>query len=279
MTFEGPYQPQVNRIADEFNIGILKNAYHRFSQSTGDWLEVRHHPQTAPLVIDSGGFNVLRDGYSEYPWSVEDYHGFLTEYPREFDWAAVMDFVCSPQFNHLKSKQNRLDQTLENTIAHYDLDPDYQLLPVLQGESIHDYLSFYDRLNDHGIPTDVVGLGTLMRISGECEIKRVEQGVRANTDVDRFHGFGIKVSSFKVGASFESADSRSWGDASRHKKVYIDDGDRLIKRPHDRDTSKFAVLRSFHDYYNYAHRLQSTAYQSRKGEQTNLTDWNTQPTT
>lgn len=276
MTFEGPFQPQVLRVADEFNIGIMKNAFHRWSDYEGEFLPYNHLPDHAPLIIDSGGFNVLANDNTEFPWSVEQYHEFLQQYSDRFDWAACMDYACEHRFDDLMSKEERVEKTLENAIEHFNLDPEYNLRPVLQGRTLEDYVEFYDRLNDHGIPTDYVGLGTVCRLNSSSEIVEIERGLRRATDIEAIHGFGVKVAAFKLGAYFETADSRAWGDAPDHGEVYYNANQKLRRVPHNDDNSLRAVLRSFHEYYDYASGLKQEAASRRvEGKQSALAQFST----
>jgi len=163
-------------------------------------------------VIDSGGYTAMDRYGGEFPWTVGDYHDWLrdTYAAVGFDWAAVMDFACEPDFDDDLTVVERQDRTLENTIRHLDLEPEYPLLPVLQGRTIRQWVEFYDRLQDHGVDCSYVGVGTLCRVSSENKISEIETALRTQTDIDHLHGFGTKISSFSRGAYFDTADSQAW---------------------------------------------------------------------
>ena len=273
MTYTGKYADLILPVVEQNNIPIMRNAFGRYSTTTDQFNELTHYPQSN-LIIDSGGFNVLNHGYTDYPWSVQEYHEWLSTLPTSFDWAAVMDFSCGPAFADLLSKDQRLEKTLENTIAHYNLDPDYTALPVLQGTTLNEYLQFYDRLKDHGIPTEYVGLGTVVRTANTTEIVDIERGLRANTDIEKLHGFGVKISAFKHGAVFESADSNSWNMEPSNGNVVFDGGDKLlVEERSDTSQAQQRSYRSFLEYYKYASRLQRETIAARKGRQASIDCW------
>jgi hypothetical protein len=242
-----------------------------------------------PHVIDAGGYNVQRAWVADrkrivgpmsqdecrevvsdyrgsheselqqdspfYPWTLSEYHEWLDEHRHEFEWATVMDYACEEKFDPLWSVEDRVDRTFEHTVRHVDLNPDYTVLPVLQGRSLEDYVAFYERLEDHGIPTDHVGLGTVCRMSSEKRIVELEERLRERLGPVRLHGFGVKIEAFKHGATFESADSQAWNYPPTNGQCILDDGDRL--RPIDMgDDSLTRTVESFKNYYSYVTRLQ-----------------------
>lgn len=163
-------------------------------------------------VVDSGGYSAMDQYGGDFPWSIRDYHDWLRDAyeTRRFDWAPIMDLACEAAFDDVMSVEERVDRTVDNTIRHWELDPEYPVLPVLQGRTPDQYIECYERLRDHGIPTEYVGVGTLCRLEKPTEIASVEQCIRTRTKIKAIHGFGVKVTAFKFGATFESADSQAW---------------------------------------------------------------------
>lgn len=273
MTWANKYPDLIMPAVHANNIPLMRNAYHRYSTRTDRFLPLQY-PQDGQVIIDSGGFNVLANGHDSFPWSVHEYHDWLGSLDTDFDWAACMDYACERRFDDRLSKEERMQKTLENTITHFNLDPSYRVLPVLQGRTLDDYLTFYDWLTDHGIPTEYVGLGTVCRQSNTTEIIEIERGLRANTDIEKLHGFGVKINAFKFGVCFESADSNAWNVEPSNGNVVYDDGDRLRteERP-DADQSQQRSYTSFLEYYKYASRLQNRALQRRDGRQQALSSF------
>jgi len=170
-----------------------------------------------------------------------------------------MDYACEERCDDLWSYEGRMEATLDTTIRQYDLLDDagrpYKLLPVLQGRDVDEYVGFYERLEEQGIPTDHVGLGTVCRLSSEKRIVRFEDEIRQRTGVNRFHGFGVKIDAFKHGANFESADSQAWVYGPSCGRATLDAGSKLVSVPMGNHPLKRTV-ESFKNYYVYVTRLQ-----------------------
>jgi len=263
----------------EHNVPILTNALHRWSENTDRFMDMWEYD--TDHVIDAGGYNVqshfadrwgnlkvddstlIDEKFSDepfYPWTVDQYHEFLSTHSDEFEWATVMDYACEERFDSLWSVDSRVEATVENTINHFNKDPDYKVLPVLQGRSIEDYERSYDMLNDHGIPTNHVGLGTVCRLSSTKEIINFENKIRNTLDVDDIHGFGVKVDSFTRGAEFETADSAAWVYGASHGRIQLlerkNNGDLRMREEKSND-SLIRTVESFKTYYAYVTWLKS----------------------
>jgi len=283
---------------EEHNVPLLTNAIHRWSDNTDRFLDMWEYD--TPHVIDAGGYNVMASyvtqggdlsvGVDEtsvseqlstpmpfYPYSLDEYHEWLLTHSDEFEWATVMDYACEERFDGLWPYEDRMEMTLEATIRHMDKLDDagnpYKILPVLQGRNVDDYVYSYEQLEDHGIPTDHLGLGTVCRMSSEKRIVEFEKKIRERTDVERLHGFGVKIEAFKHGATFESADSQAWVYSPSNGEVVLDEWDRLRSVPLP-DNSLERTVESFKNYYSYVTRLQQdvsqVAYQN--GVNVNHTD-------
>lgn len=280
MTYARSRPNEIVPWVEKHNVPLLTNAIHRWSDSTDRFLPMWEYD--TPHVIDAGGYNVMAsfvtrsgslrasvdgEGISQelstsmpfYPYSIDQYHDWLCENSEEFEWATVMDYACEERFDKLWHYDDRVEATLDATIRHFDKLQDdgkpYKALPVLQGRDVDEYVWFYEQLEDHGIPTDHVGLGTVCRMSSEKRIVDFEERIRERTGVDRLHGFGVKIEAFKHGASFESADSQAWVYKASNGEVYLDAGDRLrsVAVP---DCSLTRTVESFKSYYSYVTRLQ-----------------------
>lgn len=263
--------------ADHDGMPLLTNAMHRWSEAQSAFLDPFEYDTRR--VLDSGGYNVQarfvdRDGnlceeFSRadirteldtsvpfFPWSVEEYHGWLCEHADSFAWAAVMDYACEDRFNTLWDYEDRVEATIENTVRHFEHhDGEYELLPVLQGRSADDYVECYDRLRERGIPVRKVGLGTVCRLSSSQKIVELEAELRRRREFDHIHGFGVKRDSYRRGAGFESADSQAWvWDASHGKEMVLRDGS-LISRKCDESLRRTVV--SFREYYRYVQSLRT----------------------
>lgn len=251
MTYARSRPDDIVPYAEANQIGLMTNAAHRWSDAKGTFLDMWGYD--THRIVDSGGYNV-QSNYGGFPWSVREYHEWLTANKDQFDWAACMDLACEERFDHLHTVDERMGKTLDNTIEQFDMDPEYDLRPVIQGRSVEDYIAFYDRLEDHGIPTESVGLGTVCRISSSKEIVETEREIRERCkNVEEIHGFGVKIQAFKMGATFDTADSQAWVYAASNGNVYLDKGDRLETK--HSDDSRRRTVESFKNYHSYVSRL------------------------
>jgi len=152
----------------------------------------------------------------------------------------------------------RIDTTIENTLSLLECDPEYPVLPVLQGRTVDQYLECYDRLRGHGVDCEMVGIGTLCRMKSGRAIAETERALRARTNAEAFHGFGIKTTAFKHGARFESADSNAWSFAFNYGEKYTLSNDKppeLRREPYGESPH----AESFRSYYTVTSRLQREA--------------------
>jgi len=264
---------------EEHNVPLLTNAIHRWSANTERFLDMWEYD--TPHVIDAGGYNVMASYVTQsgdlsadvnrfalagekttaqpyYPYSIKQYHDWLCSHADEIEWATAMDYACEERFDVLWDYEQRMDATIENTVEQQNLLDDagnpYKMLPVLQGREPAEYVEFYDKLKDRGVPVDHVGVGTVCRLSSEKRIVEYEQTIREQTDVDRLHGFGVKIQAFNHGAEFESADSQAWVYNASNGKVVVDEGDRM--ETIGLDESLIRTVESFKNYYTYVTRLQ-----------------------
>ena len=115
--------------------------------------------------------------------------------------------------------------TIGNQIKLLDLNANTQM--VVQGWTIKDYLENIDRIKDHGLLTEHLGIGSVCRRGQNKEIARIIRAVHNNVPSwVKLHGFGVKTSVLRdTDARFYlySADSQSWdyerryGDWLRHQ--------------------------------------------------------------
>jgi len=264
---------------EEHSVPLLENALHRWSHNSESFMDMWEYD--TDHVIDAGGYNVqstfadrwgnlkvepskveseLESDAPFYPWTVEEYHEWAAENSDEFEWVTVMDYACEDRFSELWSVDERVEATIDNTVEHYSHDPDYNVLPVLQGRSVEEYVQSYERLKDQGIPVDHVGIGTVCRLSSTEEIIELENNVRERIDANIIHGFGVKVDSFSRGARFDSADSAAWVYGPSNGEMYLlrqdDDGD-IRKTTVEEDSSLLRTVESFKTYYTYVSWLQN----------------------
>ena len=172
---------------------------------------------TMPFMMDSGAFAVIQK-YGKYPYTPEEYAEGIEKWHPDIAW--TMDYPCEPSaqkrgdYNPGKAQE----MTIDNQIRLLDLNASTQM--VIQGWTINDYLENIDRIKDHGLLTEHLGIGSVCRRGQNREIARIIRAIRNNVPSwVKLHGFGIKVSVLKdTDARFylHSVDSQSWGYEMRY---------------------------------------------------------------
>lgn len=265
MTYDGSNVDEVLPWLERNNIPTMKNASNYWKPKEEEWTSPPDWD--SPLIVDCGGYNVQLK-YGEYPWSIESYNDWLNRNSDRVDWAPVMDYACEDRFNDKWHYKERMEATLENTIEQFELEQDgWKLVPVLQGRNIQDYVRFYDWLSDHGIPTDYVGLGTVCRLSNTRKIVSMENKLRKRTDVDKIHGFGVKIEAYKNGAKFESSDSAAWMYPVSFGDYYSYTGSvskGLVRKELDDDEASIRRLKTMKNYYKYVKDIMAKEERARE---------------
>jgi len=258
---------QLKSVVSDGSIPVMRNVM-QFRNTSSFRVST---PYAGRYVLDSGGYTAMDKFGGEFPWSVLEYHDWARDMYAEhpFGWVAVMDLACEPAFDDKISVAERIQRTVDNTIALLDHEPDYPVLPVLQGRTVNGWLRCYDKLRDHGINPDYAGVGTLCRQTSGRDIKEIIRAIRARTDIDAFHGFGVKATAFQHGAVFETADSQAWSWPIKYGIQLRYDGDRLHREEYD-ECDGAVHRRTFKAYYDHVSQLHQQAYPRRDLEQQTL---------
>ena len=163
------------------------------------------------LFIDSGGYSFIL-GKGEYTTSNREYLEYIEEHsPQVF---ALRDYPCEPDVleKHGRSVRDHQDMTIQKHKELMRLIPEYDIdsepLCVVQGWELEDYLYHIDRLNEIGLLTDYVGIGSVCRRGQDEEIRRIILEVdRALPDRCRIHAFGVKANVLRFGDVVDVLDS------------------------------------------------------------------------
>ena len=180
---------------------------HKAYKALGEW------------CLDSGGYSEL-SMYGRWTITEDDY---LREVERfrgfgGLQWAAPMDWMTEP---HITAKTGRTIAehqrlTIESFVRLDRLMPS-TFVPVLQGQSVTDYLTHVRWYADAGVDLDaypVVGLGSVCRRQATGEIEDIALALQPL----RLHGFGCKTSALRrCSYLFASADSMAWSYGGRRR--------------------------------------------------------------
>jgi len=187
---------------------------------------VRTPPRnTSWLFIDSGGFSFFYR-MQEYPDPHERYLEFVLRQLNSGRFENVLfanrDYPCEPEVRKKWGRTVRENQmkTIENQIVIQNLiDDQYpelkkHFVAVLQGWALDDYLWMLDYMKEHGLLTELLGLGTMCRRGQEPQIRRYILAIREATPRRvKLHAFGVKFGVLRypdVREALYSADSLAY---------------------------------------------------------------------
>lgn len=198
-------------------------------------LLVRKKPLGCPnVMVDSGAFTKLAK-YGCYPDPVEDYarqlHRLWTQGVVSIVVAAAQDYMCEPfmlektgltVLEHQRLTVERYDDLKLALEFLFGGELPFDLMPVLQGFEVEDYLRHIEMYGDRLKPGMWVGVGSVCKRQGDPAVIedllfQIKAAVPADT---RLHGFGVKSTALRsplVRALFATADSMAWSFAARYE--------------------------------------------------------------
>lgn len=210
----------------------LRTRKSRFPAAAGRW------------GLDSGGFTELQR-YGRWTVTPAEYVAAVVRYDTELgglDWAAPQDWMCEQIVidggrigtNVFVGTGLTVVEHQVRTVANFielcdrwsDLsDEECPFMPVIQGQTLAQYLECAERYESAGIRLSeyvLVGIGSVCRRQSTTEIASILSGVKANLDVD-LHGFGVKMTGLELaGHHLESADSMAWSSYARQDELCVD---------------------------------------------------------
>lgn len=172
--------------------------------------------------LDSGAFTELST-YGRWTITPTIYAHLIRRFSQEIgklSWAAPMDWMCEPFILAKTSKSIRYhqDATIDNYGELTSLVRNVQIIPVLQGFLLPEYLSHCELYARRGInlrECALVGIGSICRRQGTKEIQEILR--RVSSEGISLHGFGVKIQGLSLSRAFlASCDSMAWSfDARR----------------------------------------------------------------
>jgi hypothetical protein len=183
----------------------------------------RKKPLFGDWIMDSGGFSELSI-YGEYTITEDKYVEAIKRLNPSAsfcqDWM-VEPMILSKTGGTVKSHQLK---TIESYINLTNRVPN--MLPVLQGQSIEDYLSHIDMYKVAGVNLDrLFGLGSVCRRQSTKDIVWIINTIKAQYPNMQLHGFGVKTTALKDGSVtnlLDSCDSMAWSFNGRHTNLHCD---------------------------------------------------------
>jgi hypothetical protein len=141
-----------------------------------------------------------------------------------------MDWICEPNAirktglsisKHVEKTVTSLG-TILNLIEHspkirpirFASGSYFDVIGVIQGWSIEDYLCCIDMLRDQGLILPHMAVGSLCRPNSEKQVIRILRAIKRELPDVKLHGLGVKTSVLKYPEAREilySVDSAAWG--------------------------------------------------------------------
>jgi len=182
--------------------------------------------QAKKLMIDSGGFNILKQ-YADYPFSVNQYNNQLNYLTP--DYAVCMDYntfaLRAKIGEEYKDRLPYMKRTIKNYLLQYDMERKFKLIIPIQGNTVEEKQGFIDMLEENidlkkieywGIGGG--GVGGMEEYEHDYFVKDRQEicnylNKRFNNPM--IHIFGCNLtflkSLLKYEFSFTSTDTWSWG--------------------------------------------------------------------
>lgn len=166
------------------------------------------------LMVDSGGYSLIKQGEGEYPGPVSDYLAFVEKH--QPDWYMTRDVPTSSRV--LSKLDGGVSEAIARTV-HYtqrtleaakDYDIDGEPVAVLQGTTPQEYVNCYHNLVRENAVTNRIAVGSL-KDHTSVEIKQIIDAIdNVVDDAVELHGLGVDVPDLQydsVRSALSSADS------------------------------------------------------------------------
>ncbi|WP_013324092.1 DUF7221 family queuine tRNA-ribosyltransferase-like protein [Gloeothece verrucosa] len=173
--------------------------------------------QVGDWILDSGAFTEI-SRYGHYRFSVEEYCHQIGRWSRcgNLLQAVSQDFMCEPFILEKTGLSVELHQQL--TIERFDQLRAYscvtQIMPVIQGYQVADYITHVQMYGDRLSLGAWCGVGSVCRRNGNPKIiKDILKSIKVVRPDLRLHGFGLKHLALEdsgVRQLLYSSDSMAW---------------------------------------------------------------------
>jgi hypothetical protein len=207
----GLHQPAHARHFDRCMVSVRRLRERKSDFPAGEWM------------LDSGAFSELaaHGAYRDAPAVYAEQIGRWARVGRLM-CAVTQDYMCEPAMLRRTGLTVADHQRL--TVERYDairslVPPRVHLMPVLQGQTPHDYRRHVGEYGRRLRPGMWVGVGSVCKRQGDpARIVAVLDAIHRERPDLRLHGFGVKVLALAepgVREQLWSADSMAWSFAAR----------------------------------------------------------------
>lgn len=182
-------------------------------------LATRRKPVHGRVMVDSGAFTKLAK-HGRYPEPVSVYaaqlHRLHIQGVVQIAVAACQDYMCEPFMlaktgltvaDHQRLTIERYDELIVELHRLFDGPPPFEVMPVLQGFAVSDYLSHIEQYGTRLKPGMWVGVGSVCKRQGSVAvIEDLLSAIKGARSDLRLHGFRREAHSLgqPIGASASS---------------------------------------------------------------------------
>lgn len=177
---------------------------------------------SARWSLDSGAFTEVST-FGRFETTPAEYVTAVRRYRDEIgslDWAAPQDHMCEPWVLARSEVAGTVLEaqrwTVDNYLTLRAIADDLPIIPVLQGQTVADYVNHVDQYAAAGVNLEhepIVGVGSVCRRQATAEIAEIIATLSTSI---RLHGFGVKSDGIaRYGWMLASADSMAWSYAGR----------------------------------------------------------------
>lgn len=150
------------------------------------------------------------------------------------EWASPQDWMCEPSVlakTRLSIRKHQ-ELTVDNLIELRTINPDLNIIPVLQGWDPPDYAYHIEMYSRRGIDLaseKLVGVGTMCR---RASVRNVHQLIVDISSMGiKLHCYGVKSDGMPLfGSIITSADSMAWSSRARWANKNLCGEEHLAKR-------------------------------------------------
>jgi hypothetical protein len=138
--------------------------------------------------------------YGDYPFSAVNYANLIARLKP--DYYATMDYPCEPEISRnlgLMTNLERIKATVQNAteLAEWESQLQGQMVPVIQGYTLDEYLYCLDLYNQAGLIRDYMAVGSMCRRISDEELGQLIPGIyyaAKRMGCTKLHFFGLKLS-------------------------------------------------------------------------------------
>lgn len=183
-----------------YGLNVMFSAYGFWDNDKQAWRRGKFKTFFGLRWLDCGGFTMLNQ-FDDYPFSVVNYANLVVRLQPHY--YATMDYPCEPEISRalgLLSNRERIGATVRNAVAlaEYEKELPGQMVPVIQGYTVDEYLECLRLHVQAGTVRDYMAVGSMCRRISDSELGNLIPAIyyaAQEAGCTKLHYFGLKLSS------------------------------------------------------------------------------------